>query len=411
MVTKKISPSDRRNLSRLEKIDYNNSTTMKWRKIKIKRSIFSTSGRDSKFVKILFTILLSVLLSAFNGCTPSNEKKLVTFRLDQFKKTPKIRIGSLASPFIGTKYLGYDQLGKHGYNSGLHEKNGIIYTCRAGHIDIAHVRNNADWTAHLAAVAYHHIRQKHTYFNFKAGEDSIYHVELEYPKNWDKYPALVKYKAMKEVSIGLGSYLTYIASVWHEVITWFGYKSFGVYSEFHSAFSWEDTFSNVLGISLGEQAVRDNFNPYDEFITMLLQRNLKMLDPQSPEVAEEAIKQLEGQWFSNRLLYMETQKRNYDIGFTDRFITPMTIPFGCEPENLTQVKIEVPNTDFLSEYDFTMKLEIEPREWEKNKILQVVYPNPDSKADRIDPRRDFIHILKYIEKTDAKKYDQEAKKP
>jgi hypothetical protein len=384
---------------------------MKWRKIKMKRSILSTHGRDSMFVKILFTVLLSVLISALTGCTPSNEKQHVTSRLDQFQKTPKIRIGSLATPFIGTKYLEYDQLGKHGYNSGLYEKNGIVYTCRAGHIDIAHVRNNADWTAHLAAVVYHHIRQKHAYFSFKAGEDSIYHVELEYPQHWDKYPALVKYKAMKEVSIGLGRYFTYIASIWHEVITWFGYKSFGVYSEFHSAFSWEDTFSNALGIYLGEQAVRDNLNTYDEAMTMLLQRYLKKLEPQPPQVAEEAIKQLEGQWFSNRLLYIEMQKRNYDIGFTDGYITPMTMPFSCELENFTQVKIEVPNTDFLSEYGFTMKFEIEPREWERHKILQVVYPDPGSMAERIDPRRHFVHILKYIEESDAKKYDQDTKKP
>ncbi len=32
------------------------------------------------------------------------------------------------------------------------EGNGILYTCHAGHIDIAHARKAADWTGFLAAV-------------------------------------------------------------------------------------------------------------------------------------------------------------------------------------------------------------------------------------------------------------------
>jgi len=364
--------------------------------------ITAAMSRDT--IRILAITLLSVSLSALIGCETPNRDQFVTTRLDRFMTAPRIRIGSLASPFLGTKYIEVDQLGKHGYASRAYENNGIIYTCRAGHIDIAHVRNNADWTAHLSAVAYDHLRKNHTYFHFKTGEDSIYHVQLEYPAHWNKLSPVSKYKAMKEVSIGLGRYFTYISGVWHEVVTWFGYKSYGVYSEFHSAFSWEDTFSNVLGDFLGEQSLLDTTGTYDEAMTMLLKQYLGMLDPQPAKVGEEAAKMLEGKWFSNGFLHVNMYRRNYDIGFADGLITPATIPYGCQTEDQTPIQIRVPNTDFLKDHGFSMQLEIEPREWEKNKILEVVYPGGDAAGERIDPRRHLMTILNHIEKVDTQKY-------
>jgi hypothetical protein len=377
----------------------------------IKLVIHVPDGQYSRSVTLLSATLLSILLSAFLGCAKQTQEQYITTRLDEFQKKPKIRIGSLASPFIGTKYIDCEKLGKHSYKNGILENNGIVFTCRAGHIDIAHVRNNADWTAHFAAMVYDHLRKNHTSFDFNAQGDSIYHVELEYPEYWDRYPLLAKYRTMKEVSIRLGQYFTYIAGIWHEVLTWFGYKSSGFYPEFHSAFSWEDTFSNVLGTQIGVQAIRDNFHSYDEAVTIMLQNQLQKLEPQPPDVAKEVTEQLRGQWFSNRIFYIEMRKRNFDIGLVDGYVTPITLPFACGSKDTTPMKIKAPSADFLDDYGFTMKFEIEPKEWEKDKILDVTYPDPEHREECIDPRVHLIRILEYIEQSAAEKYGKNVTAP
>jgi hypothetical protein len=371
----------------------------------------TTDGRKRNSMTKVFVCLLSILLSGFTGCSNQNQDRFVTTRLDQFQRKPRIRIGSVVTPLIWTKYVECDQLGEHGYKSGIFEENGIIYTCRAGHIDIAHVRNNADWTAHLSAIVYDQLRRNHTSFDFKVEGDSIYHIELKYPDNWEGYSPTAKYKAMKQVSIGLGQYFTYIASIWHEMITWFGYKSRGIYSEYHSAFSWEDNFSNLLGSHLGEQALRENMLLYDEAMTILLHRRIQSFEPQSSDIAREVTQQLEGQWISSRIIFVEMRKRHFDVGLIDGYVTPVTLPLGCSPENDAQLQIRAPSTDFLTDYGFTMKFEIEPREWERHKILEIIYPEPDSAGERIDPRLHFVKILKHIEQADAQKYGKNVKTP
>lgn len=48
-----------------------------------------------------------------------------------------------------------------------------------------------------------------------------------------------------------------------------------------------------------------------------------------------------------------------------------------------------------------MKLEIEPREWEKDRILRTVYPD---KKKRLEPARHFACIMDYIKDDAVKKY-------
>jgi hypothetical protein len=70
--------------------------------------------------------------------------------------TPNIRRGSLATTTLGIPiihprptFLEPDNLGSHSYTPNPFEKNGIVYTCDGGHIDISHVRANADDTRFL----------------------------------------------------------------------------------------------------------------------------------------------------------------------------------------------------------------------------------------------------------------------
>jgi hypothetical protein len=145
------------------------------------------------------------------------------------------------------RFIGPDDLGPHCYWLDGTEDNGILYTCRAGHIDIAHVRKAADWTGFLAALTLECLQEGRTAFQFKLREPSRYFVELTYPQGWDALPADEKERVAREVSRQLGQYLAYTAMTWHEILTWFGFKPKGYRSEFPSAFSWEDNYSNLLG--------------------------------------------------------------------------------------------------------------------------------------------------------------------
>jgi hypothetical protein len=146
-------------------------------------------------------------------------------------------------------------------------------------------------------------------------------------------------------------------------------------------------------------------------MTILLHRQIENLVPQSPDVAKEVTQQLEGQWISSHIISVEMLKRNFDVGLIDGYVTPVILALECEDQDDTLLEIKAPSTDFLNEYGFSMKFEIEPREWERRKILEIIYPQPDSADQRIDPRLHFVKILEHIKQADAQKYGKNVKSP
>jgi hypothetical protein len=314
-------------------------------------------------------------------------------------------MGSLASATLGTNFPDPKDLGQHGYRHSRSEKNGIVYTCKGGHIDIAHLRKSADWTAFLTAKTFEHLEKNETEFSFKLKEASLYFVKLGYPENWEDLPQKEKEQIAYDISFRLGQYFAYVAVTWHEILTWFGYKCTGIYSEFPSAFSWEDTFSNLLGTHIGALAFQDTEHTFDEAMTLALNRDLEKLGVQPSHIARCAAKNVKGRWFSGSIvLLVEMKGRNLDIGLDDGFVTPWIVPSLCECEGAEAQPYPVPNPDFLSDYGFSVKFEIEPREWEKNAILSVVYPDRKERKKRLEPVIHFAPIMEYIKEQAEKKY-------
>ncbi|MFC1765377.1 DUF4056 domain-containing protein, partial [Planctomycetota bacterium] len=80
------------------------------------------------------------------------------------------------TPTLAMRFIDVNDLGKHGYATQRGEGNGIVYTCRGGHIDIAHVRANADWVRYVAERVFAYIRHGETSFRFETYiEPSLYH--------------------------------------------------------------------------------------------------------------------------------------------------------------------------------------------------------------------------------------------
>jgi len=100
---------------------------------------------------------------------------------------PKPRMGCLPTSTPGSRFLNPYNLGAHsyGYRNVFFEKNGIVYTCRAGHIDITHLRWAADYTKYLAKRTYKTLMNNCTGFSFKSPlERSKQVVRFDYPRYW-----------------------------------------------------------------------------------------------------------------------------------------------------------------------------------------------------------------------------------
>ena len=321
------------------------------------------------------------------------------------KNPPRIRMSCYASSTVGTTYADPQRLGPHSYKSSKEEKNGIIYTCKGGHIDIAHLRKGADWTAFLAERTLEQLKHHKTKFSFKLYEPSKYFVQVKYPVNWQSLSDDERDRIARDISIRLGQYFAFVGCTWHEILTWFGYRPFVLYPEFASSFSWEDTYSNLLGTHIAAMALRDTEREYDEAMTVALFRELDSLGPQPRKIGIRAAEKMRGEWFSGDFLFLVSMKgRNLDIGLDDGFVTPWLVPSLDECRAAKPKDYPAPDLDFLADYGFSVKLEIEPREVERKKILKIAHPEMKKRPKRIEPAVHFAAIMEHIEKEAEKKF-------
>lgn len=326
---------------------------------------------------------------------------------------PQIRVGYLASATLGTVFRSRQHLGQHGYRPNWSEKGGMVYTCRAGHIDIVHLRKAADWTAFLAAKTFQQMKNDEaaTSFSFRLYEPSRYFVQLTYPEKWKDLPQNDKEHIASDVSIRLGQYFAFVATTWHEILTWFGRRSKPWEDEFCSSFTWEDTFSNLLGTHIAALALQDTQRTFNEAVTLGIDEELKKLDAQPADLSKRASESVRRLWYSGALLWIDMKKRNLDIGLDDGFVTPTLVPSLCECEGAEAQPYPVPNLDFLSEHGFSVRFEIEPREWEKDKILRIVYPDAKVRRKRLEPVVHFAPIMDYIKKDAIRRYGHHVGSP
>jgi hypothetical protein len=324
-----------------------------------------------------------------------------------FDSAPRVRYGAYPSAIVGTPFAD-GRLGNHGYYFRPSEKNGIVYTCRGGHIDTMHLRIAGDWTAYLAAESYRHLMRGDRSFSYKLFADrSRSYVRISYPEGWGSLPQEQRREVASEVALALGPYLTYTMVTWHEILTWFGFKCIGLPAEFASAFSWEDSYSNLLGTIVAARALRDTEHPYNEAMEIALEEQLQRLGVRSAGVAKRASESVKGDWYTGSVvLFVDMRKRNFDIGLDDGLVTPTLVPNvpGCE--DAKPASYPVPTLDVPSRHGFCITVEIEPHEWEKDKILRIVYP--DGQGTRILPEQHFPPIMAHIRREATARYGPEC---
>jgi hypothetical protein len=311
-----------------------------------------------------------------------------------FNFPPRLRYGATAAAIPRAPFL--DEFGKHSYYLGLSEKNGIAYTCRGGHIDTMHLRIAADWTAYLAARSYRHLMNGDPKFSYKLLADrSRHYIQTSYPANWRSLPQEQRSRVAREVALIMAPYMAFEMVTWHEMLTWFGFRSVGIFGERSSAFSWEDGYSNLLGTIIASKALRDTKHPYDEAMTIALEEELHKLGLQPTEVVRQASESLRGDWYTGRVgVMLRIRQKNFDIGVDDGFVQPLLVPGVLPCAGAQPAAYPVPSLAGLSKYGFSATVEIEPHEWEKGKLLRIAYPN--GKGTRIKPAVHFAPIIARI---------------
>jgi hypothetical protein len=182
-----------------------------------------------------------------------------------------------------TETTSIEKIGPHHYLGDASEENGIIYSRRGGFIDMAHLRDQSDWTAYLYTKILEN-KNKGSLSIVLGREGGAKSLNVVIPSDLNNLDI-----------INLAGKIAYDLSVWHEIATWFGASSIPFVPERYSSFSIEDPYSNLLGMTIGIQALQSEL-PYEQAMTQIIKNYLKDLDAVSNEtetfLAMEAVRDL-----------------------------------------------------------------------------------------------------------------------
>jgi hypothetical protein len=220
------------------------------------------------------------------------------------------------------------RLGPHRYDGGMvsltrdedqqrsNEGNGQVYTCRGGFIDIAHVRDNADWTMYLVPTLAR-ILELGGRLELPAEGARRTVVLAPVPPEW------IESHGRRRLAVAMGQWMAYQTSIWHEIATWYGWSAIWLFPERASAFSPEDLYSNALGARLtgGLIAMRavGTDRTYERAIDRWLQAALEELGAVDTEDAIAAADQVDGVWW-------DSQRRVPDERLVQRRTLELSMP-------------------------------------------------------------------------------------
>jgi hypothetical protein len=131
-----------------------------------------------------------------------------------------------------------------------------------------------------------------------AGPDqAVFHVALAYPADWADRAAAARAESVDAASNQIGQRVAYLILTWHELATWFGYRTF-FFDESRSAFTYDDSIAHLVGMRVAERAMADRDRPFDDAVTHALVEELHRLGAVTPAQTEQAVRAVEGAWWS-----------------------------------------------------------------------------------------------------------------
>ncbi len=340
-----------------------------------------------------FLLSLIGLMLAAGGCQVGTE--------------PRMRQGAFFGDPAGMIFPEPTALGMHSYDWTFNEKRGMLYTCRGGFIDLGHLRESADRTAYMTKLLSKMLAENNTGLTYRIIEPSRYRLTLFYPPDWDITPPEQKERIARDIAIRLGQYLAHTSVIWHEIITWYGFASSGIFPERISSFSWEDAYSDLLGMRLAVQALQDQEQSYDQAMTRLIVQAVEELGVQPASAARSAERRVYGDWYSGEYYFwVKMNKRSFDVGLDSGFITPWLVPGIC-PDAAPQ-PLAAPNLTFLKEYGFCAEVKIFPIEFEKTPIYAALGLGRDQ---GVEPPIHFPLLLTRIRQEAIRRFGVDVDSP
>jgi hypothetical protein len=245
----------------------------------------------------------------------------------------RVRVGPFPIPGVRIlNVIGVDDMGPHTYDSGLlrvggegeeplafnPEHNGLVYTCRGGFIDTAHVRGYVDWALYLTATVGRYLLAGGSIDLPEEGGARRVLVE-PVPK------AILDRVGHHRFGVALGQWLAFQLSIWHEIATWHGWHVVPGWPERVSAFSLEDLYSNLLGAKLigAVSQLRSGRSEaeYNRCIDAWIPVVLRELGAVPRRAGLEAIRAVDGLWW-------DSSRRLPDAALVQRRYFDVTGPLG-----------------------------------------------------------------------------------
>ncbi len=244
--------------------------------------------------------------------------------------TPRMRLGSIPFPGPFTLYSVADpnSLGSHRYEGWLdaHDgpdevKRGILYTRRAGFLDLSHVRESID------IVKYAHDRIVEQMASGKGGvfrmdwADTRYDVCVRVPEWWGGLSDTDRAEIGREGAIRQAQRLAVVIGAWHELGTWYGQMIVPPFSEKNSAFTWDDPASHVAAAIVAGRALRDSGTRWNAAVTRALADELAELGVVDIDCESKAVEQVHGRWWWNGTAI----RRDLDTGLANNIKMPWLV--------------------------------------------------------------------------------------
>jgi hypothetical protein len=321
--------------------------------------------------------------------------------------------------------IGIDDLGPHTYDSGYvhtprdgvpemalnRENNGLVYTCRGGFVDTAHVRDYVDWAMFVATeIGRGLLAEEATEIALpdEGGKRRILVAELS--------PELVRQIGPRRLTVWLAEWITWKMSIWHEIATWFGFASVPGFSEQASAFSPEDLYSNAIGVRLlpalsYHRAERSEYG-FNGSVGQWLRQVLEFLGPVPRDAGVEAAAAVDKLWWDSDARVPDKAlvlRRNMDF---EGSVVPWLVPVSRMPASLREAcgadpqphKLGAPDSYAGVTFGDWVTLEIEVDD-------TLATQSPFTEIGRTVTQRDFPGIVAAIREQNRAEFGDNADRP
>jgi hypothetical protein len=249
----------------------------------------------------------------------------------------QVRLGKLPIPWVKVgRFLNLPELGPHRYDGATAavdddrpnafpggEHNGMMYTCRGGFIDTAHVRETVDWAAFFVAQLDRHLEVGSVLALGDEGGDRRMIIRAIDPE-------LIAEHGRDQIIIDLSEWMSHQVMAWHEIAQYYGWSVVAIYPEKVSGFSPEDIYSNAVGAELiREIDIKEHLaseKVYNRHIDEIMATKLAELQPVAKEIGEDAVRAVDGVWWTSELRLPDdalVQRRYFDV---DTDVEPWLLP-------------------------------------------------------------------------------------